>query len=132
MHFISAIPEKSKVQAPLINGLVFILALLLPALSIVGDAGAQQKVVINEIMFAPISPEPEWIELLNTTSDTINIAGWVLTVQNHAPVTVPNTNTQIPPDSLIVLSSNDTELAAYRHVNIQRIVRCSVPDLKNS
>ncbi len=89
-------------------------------------------VVMNEIMFAPIDPEPEWIELLNTTSDTINIAGWTLTVQDHAPVTVPNTNTLIPPDSLIVLSSNDTELAAYRHVNIQHIVRCSLPDLKNT
>jgi hypothetical protein len=94
-------------------------------------------VVMNEIMFAPIDPEPEWIELLNTTSDTINIAGWILTVQDHTPVTVPAgssaiPNTLVPPDSLIVLSSNDTELAAYRHVNIQRIVRCSLPDLKNT
>jgi Lamin Tail Domain len=88
-------------------------------------------IVLNEIMFAPISPEPEWIELLNTTSDTINIAGWILTVQNHPSVTVPSTNTLVAPDSLIVISSNDTELAAYRNVDIKRIVRCSLPDLSN-
>ncbi len=94
--------------------------------------GAVSSVVINEIMFAPVSPEPEWIELLNTTPDTINIAGWVLTVKGHTPVMVPNTNTTIPPDSLVVLSSNDTELAAIRDVDIERIIRLSLPDLNNT
>ncbi len=89
-------------------------------------------IILNEIMFAPISPEPEWIELLNTTSDTINIAGWVLAVQGHAPVTIPSINTLVAPDSLIVLSSNDTELAAYRKVDVDRIVRVSLPNLSNT
>ncbi len=89
-------------------------------------------IVLNEVMFAPVSPEPEWIELLNTTLDTINIAGWILSVQGHPSVTIPATNTVVPPDSLIVISGNDTELAAIRKVDIQRIVRINLPDLSNS
>jgi hypothetical protein len=94
--------------------------------------GSVPGVVINEIMFAPVSPEPEWIELLNTTPDSINIAGWVLSVRGHAPVAIPSTNAIIPPDSLIVLSSKDTELAAIRDVDIERIIRISLPDLNNT
>ena len=113
--------------------LTFFLALCMPGI-LVAQSGLPStlSVVINEIMFAPHSPEPEWIELLNTTPDTINIAGWILTVQGHAPVTIPLTNTLVPPDSLIILSSNDTELATYRNVDINRIVRLSLPNLNNT
>ncbi len=89
-------------------------------------------VVINEIMFAPHTPEPEWIELLNTTKDTIDIAGWVLAVHSHAPQIIPAANTLVPPDSLVILSSNDTALAGFRNIPIQRIVRFSLPALSNT
>jgi hypothetical protein len=89
-------------------------------------------IVMNEIMFAPVSPEPEWIELMNTTHDTINIAGWVLSVQGHSPITFPSTNTFVAPDSLVVLSSNDAALASARMIPLARIVKCSVPNLNNN
>ncbi len=86
-------------------------------------------IVINEIMVEVVSPEPQWIELLNTTPDTINIAGWTLTVKGHAPVVIPHTNTIIPPDSMQILSSNDTVLAQYRKIPIPRIVQLSLPHM---
>ena len=39
------------------------------------------SVVINEIMYAPVEDEPEWIELLNVTTDTVSLTGW--TVSDH-------------------------------------------------
>ncbi len=32
--------------------------------------------LINEVMFAPSSGVPEWVELLNTSRDTIDLQGW--------------------------------------------------------
>ncbi len=41
-----------------------------------------QTVVINEIMYAPESPEPEWIEITTTSEDSINLASWRLSDRN--------------------------------------------------
>jgi hypothetical protein len=38
--------------------------------------------VINEIMYAPVSPEPEWIELYNAGSEAINLNGWSISDQD--------------------------------------------------
>lgn len=86
-------------------------------------------VVMNEIMVEIVSPEPQWIELLNTTQDTIDIAGWTLTVKGHTPVVIPPLNTLIPADSMQILSSNDTALSHYRKIPVQRIVLISVPHM---
>ncbi len=87
------------------------------------------SIVMNEIMVRVLSPEPQWIELLNTTSDTINLAGWSITVLGHSPVVVPSTNTFLPPDSMLILSSNDTALAQYRKIPVERIVLFGLPHL---
>ncbi len=39
-------------------------------------APVHSSVVINEIMYAPASPEPEWIELYNRSSAPVNLRGW--------------------------------------------------------
>ncbi len=38
----------------------------------IGESG----VVVNEFMFAPVSPEPEWVELYNTSELPVDLAGW--------------------------------------------------------
>ena len=35
-----------------------------------------QSIVVNEIMFAPLGGEPEWIELFNNTETEINLKDW--------------------------------------------------------
>lgn len=39
---------------------------------------SRRSIVINEIMYAPPSGEPEWVELYNTTSGTIDLRSWRL------------------------------------------------------
>jgi hypothetical protein len=34
------------------------------------------SVVVNEIMYAPQAPEPEWLELQNVSGDSIGVGGW--------------------------------------------------------
>jgi len=36
------------------------------------------SVVVNEVMYAPSAPEPEWVELYNTRDDSINLRGWLI------------------------------------------------------
>ncbi|HEY3875383.1 MAG TPA: lamin tail domain-containing protein [Candidatus Kapabacteria bacterium] len=89
-------------------------------------------VAINEVMFAPVKPEPEWIELLNTTSDSVHLAGWLLTVHGHASVPIPDSSAWLAPDSMVILSANDTALAQIRNIPLDRIIRIAVPALNNS
>jgi|SRR5581483_3007685 len=89
-------------------------------------------VVINEIMFAPVSPEPEWIELLNTANDTIDLSHWQITIGTNTPRTIAATNTKVAPDSMVVLSANPTPLAQIDSIAPFKIVQVSLPTLLNT
>jgi hypothetical protein len=88
--------------------------------------------VVNEIMFAPISPEPEWIELLNTSSDTIDLSGWQIGIAHYSAKTIPSGTALVPPDSMIILTSNDSVLALLRQVPRSRIIPVALSALSNS
>jgi hypothetical protein len=90
------------------------------------------SVVMNEIMFAPVSPEPEWIEILNTSQDTIDIDSLRVTVKNNSAKAISSANTAIPPDSMIVITSNAATLATARNIPLNRIVTFALPSLINS
>jgi len=66
-------------------------------------------VIINEIMYAPISgnSDDEFIELYNRGTNTINLGGWQ--VQGGVNFLF-STNTVIPPDGYIVVARNMTNL----------------------
>jgi len=53
-------------QFPLNNLLIVVHATGLPF----------NSVVVNEIMYAPFSPEPEWVELTNIYPDSVNLKQW--------------------------------------------------------
>ncbi|MDI6767995.1 MAG: lamin tail domain-containing protein [Bacteroidota bacterium] len=44
-----------------------------------------RTLVINEIMYAPKSPEPEWIEIYNCSSDTVDLKNWKISNRNLSP-----------------------------------------------
>jgi hypothetical protein len=86
-------------------------------------------VVINEIMYAPISGEPEWIEIYNRTNSPINLKKWKL-ADNSTTTTITNNNVTIPARSFLVLSKDSTILNFYS-VPAQ-IVVLSLPALNNT
>ncbi len=55
---------------------VRMLAAMLPAFLAVAPCAAQ--VVINEFMYAPESPEPEWVELFNAGTGAVELLGWAI------------------------------------------------------
>ncbi len=59
--------------------------------------------VINEIMYTPRLGEPEWVEIANTTADTINLENWLLADLTGDAAIIPMF--ELPPNGLIVLSA---------------------------
>ncbi|MDP4199399.1 MAG: lamin tail domain-containing protein [Bacteroidota bacterium] len=88
--------------------------------------------VINEVMFAPIKPEPEWIEILNTTKDTLDIGGWQILVGHDSPKSIPVSSLLVPPDSLMILTVSDSVLAEASGVSRSRIIPVPLGSLSNS
>ncbi|MBI5020844.1 MAG: lamin tail domain-containing protein [Ignavibacteriales bacterium] len=76
------------------------------------------SVVVNEIMFAPDSPGPEWVELYNNYSDTVDLNGWKISNRySSTKHLITNQNIQIPPNAYCVLTK-DLNLFAAVHPDI--------------
>ena len=94
------------------------------------DRGA---LVVNEIMFAPAPHEPEWVELLNVTSDTMTLCRWAIndadTSARHAIAKVARI---VPPSSFAVLTNDSTGIVAkYGRLPCPVIQVPSFPSLNN-
>ncbi|MCK7521982.1 MAG: lamin tail domain-containing protein [Ignavibacteriales bacterium] len=63
----------------------------------------ERSIIINEVMYAPVSGEPEWIELVNISEKTIDIKDWsvsdILTTPTKTFIT--NTNMEIQPENIL-------------------------------
>jgi len=72
------------------------------------DVGnAKGDVLVNEIMYYPVSDEPEWVELYNTSSDTINLKNWKISDSNISTKSViTQTDVLIPPSSYLVIAKD--------------------------
>ncbi len=45
-------------------------------------------ILVNEIMYAPVGDEPEWVELYNNSPDTINLKNWKISDSNVSTKTL--------------------------------------------
>jgi hypothetical protein len=83
---------------------------------------------INEIMYAPPAGIPEWVELLNVSSDTIDLRDWRIgnrTMSSRYPI---SSESQLVQPSGFVVVTKDSALMrqAYPFMTI-RIVQSSLP-----
>ncbi|MBS4033164.1 MAG: lamin tail domain-containing protein [Ignavibacterium sp.] len=86
-------------------------------------------IVVNEIMYAPSTGEPEWIELYNRTDQAVNIKKWRFSdAANTATITTDDIFIQSK--DYIVLTQDSSILNLY-NVPVQ-IVRFNLPILNNT
>ena len=85
--------------------------------------------VINEIMYAPISGEPEWIELYNRSDEQKNLKKWKIS-DNTTPVAISSVDVFVPARAYIVLSKDSTILSHYSVSS--PIIALSLPALNNT
>lgn len=90
----------------------------------------QGAVKITEIMSNPAAGTPEWIELLNTSSDTLNLGGWSVSdvLTTPASVKIP-AGTLLAPGARLVLCNADIK-ELYPATNAAFLV-LSLPALNN-
>ena len=86
-------------------------------------------ILINEIMYAPSSGEPEWVELYNRTDSQINLKEWTFS-DNSTSVSITNTDKFIQNNSFIVLS-RDSSILNFYQVPVDIIV-FKIPSLNNT
>jgi len=87
--------------------------------------------LINEIMFTPLSGEPEWVELFNTSNDTINLKSWtindVVTTPAYAKI---NQDVFFLPKTFLVLTK-DSSITNYHRIIPSEIIKINLPTLNN-
>lgn len=79
---------------------------------------ASEIIKINEVMYNPNNSFPEWVELVNVSSDSININNWsisdVLTTPTKAIIT--NQDVYISPNEYFIISRDTSFQSFYPNV----------------
>ncbi|MCF6269662.1 MAG: lamin tail domain-containing protein [Melioribacteraceae bacterium] len=89
----------------------------------------RNDIVINEIMHSPKSPEPEWIEVFNRSSKTINLMNYqIADVSDTA--TVVKGETLLNPNQYLIIADDSSFIETYPDVD--NYIIASIPNLNNS
>ncbi|MCH8325270.1 MAG: lamin tail domain-containing protein, partial [Bacteroidetes bacterium] len=92
----------------------------------------QSTIVINEIMYTPVGGEPEWVEIYNTSSDSINLFHWTITDRFATPVSaIINENVFILPKSYLVVA-RDSSIFNFHKAIPSKLVILNLPGLNNN
>lgn len=87
------------------------------------------NVVINEIMYAPKDDEPEWIELYNNSSQSINIKNWKIGDNNSKSI-ITKSDFILKGYSFLIVTSNNSLKNFYDTIQSEIIVT-SMPVFNN-
>lgn len=76
-----------------------------------------RSVIINEIMYAPTSPEPEWVELMNIRVDSVSVKNWMFADSNRVLRVITSQDVKIAPGGFAILTGNPASFITI-HPNI--------------
>jgi hypothetical protein len=69
------------------------------------------SIVVNEVMYGPTSPEPEWVEIVNASQDTVNLRQWKVSDRNTASrATITSSDFYVAPGAFAVVAKDSTAL----------------------
>jgi len=86
-------------------------------------------IVLNEMMYAPSSGEPEWVELFNKTSSQLNLKEWTIS-DLTSTVTITAEDKFIPPNSFIILTKDSSIINFYDIPS--EVIQLNLPSLNNA
>lgn len=72
--------------------------------------------VVNEIMYDQLSGLSEYVEFLNMTFDTINIAGWRYIEYGGLTLILSSKLKKIPPGGFVILSADSSNLKHFTYI----------------
>jgi hypothetical protein len=89
--------------------------------------------VINEIMYSPLSEHPEWIEIYNRSEKEMNIQGWAFSDSDTSSTTQIIINyLPIPPKAFFLLAQDSTLFNHFDLTNVFLFTPSPWPSLNNS
>lgn len=92
------------------------------------------SIIVNEIMYAPSGAEPEWVELMNTRNEPVNIRNWLISDNNiTAKRIISAGDVVIPAGGFVVLTRDSIALADVHPAIPSRVISITgFPSLNNS
>jgi hypothetical protein len=73
-----------------------------------------RSVVVNEIQYAPSGGEPEWVEIFNTTTVSVNLRGWRLSNRiSSAKYALTDSDAVLSPRSLAVVTKDSLAFRSF-------------------
>jgi len=89
------------------------------------------SIVINEIMYAPTSPEPEWVEIYNTTRDSINLKNWKISDNTLVKATIVAKDFFIEPLGHVIAAKDSNIFAVHLSIPAP-VLKVNFPTLNNT
>lgn len=73
------------------------------------------SIVVNEIMYRPTAPEPEWVEITNTSNDSINLKSWKISDNRTASrYTITSTDYYLKQKDFVLITKDSINLYETR------------------
>lgn len=93
---------------------------------------AYNTLAVNEIMYMPEAPEPEWVEIFNSSPDSVNLKNWSVSdiLASPAAVSISRKDEFLKSGSFIVLSKDSLIHLLHRNIP-SKVIYCSIPPLNN-
>ncbi|MDB5032932.1 MAG: hypothetical protein JWQ98_173 [Chlorobi bacterium] len=85
--------------------------------------------IINEIMYTPASPEPEWVELYNPEPVAVDLSGWSIIDASGAKGQIAAGSIQAY--GYVVIARDSAKLRSVRSIS-SPLLQASIPSLNNS
>ncbi len=106
-------------------------------LTIVKNNFAAQTLMINEIMYEPLSGKAEFVELFNRTLDTVDISEWKLMDQpsssgNRAIIPLAKQYAPVSPGGFVLVASDSSIFSQFPLLAFQNVIVNSSLSLNNS
>jgi len=94
---------------------------------------SKNTLLLNEIMFDPEENEPEWIEIINASTDTVNLINWSISDILPSPGKnfIANKDLFISPGELIIIAKDTSFLSAHPETRC-KIIFTNFGNLSNS
>ncbi|MBX7041868.1 MAG: lamin tail domain-containing protein [Ignavibacteria bacterium] len=81
----------------------------------VSEPGAAGSMVINEIMYDPLTGMSEWIELYNPSPSEYDVKGWKI-IDNTSELDLSDSSLTVPPGAYLVIASDSSLLSQFAYL----------------
>jgi hypothetical protein len=92
---------------------------------------SERSIIINEIMYAPLTRKSEWIEIFNRTSNTINLKDWAISDSDSNDLAFVLDDILLSPNDYFVLAEDSSLLDIFSLLPGSFILLKNWPTLNN-